>query len=140
VTITAIVAVIALSPLGYIILKAAAFDYSKVAPQVNVSSKDSRYVADQISIRKSVDAALSDFKTKVFLAQYDSDELFAFVYYYPAEELANRPANFKYSFYPDSSNAIGVWFYSDGGVPEHVLVVYLEPETYRVYSAVSVVG
>ncbi|HEV8387220.1 MAG TPA: hypothetical protein VGQ03_06320 [Nitrososphaera sp.] len=128
---------IVLSPLGYIIVKAAAFDYAKVDPRVHASSMEDRYDADQINIKRSVDAALSDFKTKLFLAHYDSDELFAFVHYYEAEELANRPENFKYSFLPDSSDAIGVWFYSDGGVPEHVLVVYLEPVTYRVYGAVN---
>ncbi len=121
-------------------LKAAAFDYSKVDTMVHVPSEDKQYPTEQIDIRKSVDAALSDFNTKLFLARYDSDELFAYVSYVTPEQISSIPDTLKNPSLPDSSDAIGVWFYSDGGVPEQVLVVYLQLETYRVYGVVNMVG
>jgi len=124
----------AVAVLSFIMLKSATFDYSKVSSEHGLD--------DQILIRRSVDASLSDFTTKMFLIRYDNPNMGAIVSYVSPYEVSQMKANSEaVASLPDSKKLIEVQFDSqfDNSIPNPAkLFVYLEPETYRVYGAYTV--
>lgn len=122
---------------GYLFFVGASFDYGKA---VVTSAEDQEFLTDQ-TIRKSIDAAISDQTTKLFLVRFDNPELKAKLSYLtPGEvELLKRYAGedgiTDLAFLRNGTSAIEVFFDSDtgGSVPEYpMLTVYLEPDSYRV--------
>ena len=125
---------------GYLLAVGANFDRSKVRP---LSQEDRKYISNE-DAKKSVDAALLDIKTQLFVARYDSSRMGVYVSYIKPETVHYQ----KYgggtkviperAFLPDSSPVIGVGFDSQtgGAVPEHpTFGVWIEPGTYRVLGA-----
>ncbi len=127
----AIAAIVIIGISGYFFSLGAIFDYSKA----QVASADDREFLSNQTVRRSVESAISDPTTKLFLVRFDNPELKAQVNFHNPREvdLIKRGSNLK--FLPDGVSVIEVFFDSDtgGAIPEHpMLSVYLEPDSFSV--------
>jgi hypothetical protein len=130
------VGILALAVFGYVLIKAATFDFSKV-----------KQYADRVDVRRATEAALSDLTAKIFIARYDNPRMGVYVSYIPAEWVSSikysgrdQKINPEFAFLPDSLPVISVRLDSQTGIGvlEHPMSsIYLDPVTYKVYGSVK---
>jgi hypothetical protein len=140
------VGILALAVFGYVLIKAATFDFSKVKPIVQALPPDKEY-ADRVDVRRATEAALSDLTAKIFIARYDNPRMGVYVSYIPAEWVSSikysgrdQKINPEFAFLPDSLPVISVRLDSQTGIGvlEHPMSsIYLDPVTYKVYGSVK---